>query len=614
MKKTVVMMTVIAMLCTMTMGLHVSAALVGGSRATNFDSNTLNTDLWSIQSIAADGTSDPAKVSLNNGALVFNGAGDGCSFGPTALYKDFTMQFDVLSVEEGSTFIGVCFGMDEPYDNFWDAGANMVYFQVATTDAFKDGNALTTSDSVGVGTDDGNGRGWTRPGYELFSADGPNPETLTYKIVVKDGAAEVYYKKASDPDSVLDILRIRYVGFGDTTGFVKIASTAGASYTLDNFQIIDDTPLIADFEGNAYDQSKWAISSINADGTASMDKVAAVNNALTFAGAGDGCYFGSLNQYKDFILSFDIVSVEEGSTFIGACFGMDNLEDNFWAPGGNMVYFQVATTDAFKDGNALTTSDSVGVGTDDGNGRGWTRPGYELFSADGPNPEVLNYKLVVHNGSAEVYYKKASDPASELKVLRIRYVGFGDTTGYVKLVSTAGANYTLDNIKISPLSTGAKTIVNDTDAKLAQNSTTNLAVNSSDIMASSLKLQWAKDDTASTYRINVYSKGTDNSYTFVKTITLGNETGTIVNGLSENTSYGFQIASLDQFGFINNYYTMKDASTVTAASATPTPTTAPAETPEDNPTTGDASIPGVFAGILLAACAVILLQKKNVKE
>lgn len=610
MKKAIILMTTIAMLCTMMVGFNVSAAVVGGTRMTNFDSDILNTDLWAINSVDGTGLAAPEKVTIADGALTFAGAGDGCSFGPTAIYKDFTVRFDVLSVEEGSTFIGVCFGMDIPYGNFWDAGANMVYFQSSTTDAFKDGAAKLGVDPAGVGTDNGGGRGWTRPGYELWTAEGSNPDVLTYKLVVKNGVAEVYYKKATDPESELDVLRIRIAGFGDTSGYVKIASTAGANYTIDNFKIIDETPTSANFTDNSYNENQWVINSVDADGVVAPEKVTVADNALVFTAAGDGCYFGALNQFKDFVLTFDVLSVEEGSTFIGACFGMDNLADNFWAAGANMVYFQAATTDAFKDGAALLGTDPAGTGTDNGGGRGWTRPGYELWTAEGSNPDVLNYKLVVKNGVAEVYYKKASDADSVLNDLRIRIAGFGDTTGYVKLVSTAGAFFTLDNINIYPILNSAGTIEDDTAITLPQTATTALAVSTSDILTTSLKLLWTKDVDATTYRVNVYTKGTDNAYTFLKTIALADLQETVVTGLAEATNYGFQVTSFDANGFVNNYYSMKDALTATTAAATPT--TAPTTT--TNPTTGESAVPSVLSIVALACLLVVFTQKKRIRQ
>ncbi len=610
MKKTVSLITVFAMLLTMSMGLNVFAATTGKTQMTNFNAASLNTDMWAIHSVNPDGTANAAKVTVADGNLNFVAAGDGCSFGPTGIYKNFTVRFDVLSVEEGSTFIGVCFGMNNAYDNFWDAGGNMVFFQAANTDAFKDGASLLGVDPAGVGTDNGGGRGWTRPGYELFTADGPNPEVLTYKLAVRNGVAEVYYKKASDPESVLDVLRIRIAGFADTTGFVKIASTAGANYKIDNFKIIDETPTSTNFATNSYDESMWAISSVNADGTAAPDKVKVADNSLVFTGAGDGCYFASTKTFKDFVLTFDVLSVEEGSTFIGACFGMDNLPDNFWAAGGNMVFFQAANTDAFKDGASLLGVDPAGVGTDNGGGRGWTRPGYELFTADGPNPSILNYKLVVKDGIAEVYYKKAADPDSVLNDLRIRIAGFGDTTGYVKIVSTAGASYKLDNINIYPIKLTTGVIADDTALTLPQTETTALASSATEIMTTSFKAQWTKDDGGSKYRVNVYTKGTDNSYTFLKTIALADVLNTKVEGLTEKTVYGFQVTSFDATGFVNNYYAMKDVTTA----ATVVDNGGNSSSDDGNPTTSDNTPINGFLMLIVAGALAFGLQRKTVRR
>lgn len=229
-KRTLAFVTILSLVLTVFAGsLGVSAAEADQSFMTSFDTGVLDSNAWRLQSKPEN------TANIVNGALAFQNSGDGTVFGPQGTYKNFAMRFDLTSFDEASTWMGLTFGLPAPDTFFADPGAKLLLF---TNDSaiLMDSAATVINPTGGTDVTEGGNRGWIQEDYKLAEVE----ETLTFKFIFKDGTLSVFYKKASDPESVLDTVRAKFENLPDVAGYVNLCTTLGANFVIDNMKFFSN--------------------------------------------------------------------------------------------------------------------------------------------------------------------------------------------------------------------------------------------------------------------------------------------------------------------------------------------------------------------------------------
>lgn len=194
-----------------------------------------------------------------NGYALFGNASTDSSFGPKTKFNDCIVRFDV-------TMVGSDYYYDNPEDYFntptgagaCDAECFGLQFG---SDSYK--NLYTNAQSLGIATYNGKSIYYTtnctrtvqeneivhRPNsneeYDLFKKSA----TYNFMYVIKDGTVTMHFKEASEPESVLGIVRERVTGV-KTNGYVAVYGSNGVDFRLDNFSV---TNLERTLTSSAYD-------------------------------------------------------------------------------------------------------------------------------------------------------------------------------------------------------------------------------------------------------------------------------------------------------------------------------------------------------------------------
>ena len=181
-----------------------------------------------------------------NGYALFGNASTDSSFGPKTKFNDCIVRFDV-------TMVGSDYYYDNPEDYFntptgagaCDAECFGLQFG---SDSYK--NLYTNAQSLGIATYNGKSIYYTtnctrtvqeneivhRPNsneeYDLFKKSA----TYNFMYVIKDGTVTMHFKEASEPESVLGIVRERVTGV-KTNGYVAVYGSNGVDFRLDNFSV-----------------------------------------------------------------------------------------------------------------------------------------------------------------------------------------------------------------------------------------------------------------------------------------------------------------------------------------------------------------------------------------
>lgn len=181
-----------------------------------------------------------------NGYALFGNASTDSSFGPKTKFNDCIVRFDV-------TMVGSDYYYDNPEDYFntptgagaCDAECFGLQFG---SDSYK--NLYTNAQSLGIATYNGKSIYYTtnctrtvqeneivhrpnsREEYDLFKKSA----TYNFMYIIKDGTVTMHFKEASEPESVLGIVRERVTGV-KTNGYVAVYGSNGVDFRLDNFTV-----------------------------------------------------------------------------------------------------------------------------------------------------------------------------------------------------------------------------------------------------------------------------------------------------------------------------------------------------------------------------------------
>ncbi len=186
-----------------------------------------------------------------SGYALFGNASTDSSFGPKTKFNDCIVRFDV-------TMVGSDYYYDNPEDYFntptgagaCDAECFGLQFG---SDSYK--NLYTNAQSLGIATYNGKSIYYTTNCTRTINVDNeivyiPNSEriasneydlfkksvTYNFMYIIKDGTVTMHFKEASEPESVLGIVRERVTGV-KTNGYVAVYGANGVDFRLDNFSV-----------------------------------------------------------------------------------------------------------------------------------------------------------------------------------------------------------------------------------------------------------------------------------------------------------------------------------------------------------------------------------------
>ncbi|GHU99000.1 hypothetical protein FACS1894211_03670 [Clostridia bacterium] len=200
----------------------------------------VSTENWYITGNAMPTTLKDASTQNNTGALLFAGANPGSYFGPREKYGDFVLKFDLLNISQGAiggnslcSWIGVTLGR-ATRDADPLTSATIMFSPYVETDA----NAVKTMSlkSLNMLMEDGS-VGKDMP--ENFFQDGKSDASKTrvnVVIIARGGRVEVFYKYASQPDSVLNAPKAVFAGV-NTEGYLAICCNYGGNFAVTNFSV-----------------------------------------------------------------------------------------------------------------------------------------------------------------------------------------------------------------------------------------------------------------------------------------------------------------------------------------------------------------------------------------
>jgi hypothetical protein len=455
--------------------------LTGIDVSTDFGANHAPGQWYSIGKPTAD------RVIIQNGVLQFDHAQDGSVFGPKGTYREFAVGFDIVSFAEDSTWIGFAFGLPEPDASFTAPGSYLLFFNNDSLFLMSDGATAVVP--------------WDDPAQRwLPFALSEIRQPLNVKLVYKDGTLKVYYKLDSEGEQALAAPRAVFSNLpADITGYMHFTTTgtnAGqGTFSLDNIRVNTDpdaglaptnpggpppagpttppadpppvspnplnpaplspsTPSPADdgsaagsesaspgtvLEADFSDAISWT-SDWRFNSTPNAEALRIEDGVLVFAGARDNTAFGPKVKFGGFALEFDIVSFEEGSSWIGIAFGLADLDASFTDPGSYLLFFNNDSVFLMRNGASEPVE--------------WADPVQRWLPFElSKNQEPLNVRTVYSDGKLEVYYKLQSEPDDALLKPRAVFHGLPDTEGYVHFTTTGNDEiqgwFRLDNIRIA---------------------------------------------------------------------------------------------------------------------------------------------------------------------
>ena len=149
--------------------------------------------------------------------------------------------------------------------------------------------------------------------------------------------------------------------------------------------------------------------------------------------------FGYREKYDEFILEFDYVTTNAVTYQVfGISFGKNVI--------GTMLSGEYDPAVGFIYTNGGTSLKTYGCQTEEGRTE-VPQNGYNFFADTSTR---YNFMFVVRDRSVEVYYKKDSDPVSELGILRAKIVDV-NTDGYVTIFGSASASFQIYDFKLTNL-------------------------------------------------------------------------------------------------------------------------------------------------------------------
>ncbi len=173
-------------------------------------------------------------------------------------------------------------------------------------------------------------------------------------------------------------------------------------------------------------------------------KYSASQNLLYFDNATTYSSFGPKKQYSEVAIQFDVTpyvdsSVKAGGWEIGVSFGKKHFSSNLTGSSRAGVYFSRSVNEDTTVAKKTWLTDGV------------SRTEFTQFNVFKNDSTTYNFLYIIEDGKVKVYFKEASQPASELNILRAEY-SCDSTFGYASVYGTGGANFGLTNVKFTNLS------------------------------------------------------------------------------------------------------------------------------------------------------------------
>lgn len=187
-----------------------------------------------------------------NGYALFGNASPASSFGPKTKYNDCIVRFDVTLVgsdyyyDNPETYYDTpdgrgacdaeCFGLQFGLDSYKNIYANAQSLGIATYNGksiYYTTNCMRASGQNEI-VHRPSVEGEPTTEYDLFRKSA----TYNFMYIIRNGTVSMHFKEASEPESVLGIVR-EYVTGVKTDGYVSVYGANGVDFRLDNFSVVN---------------------------------------------------------------------------------------------------------------------------------------------------------------------------------------------------------------------------------------------------------------------------------------------------------------------------------------------------------------------------------------
>ncbi len=164
---------------------------------------------------------------------------------------------------------------------------------------------------------------------------------------------------------------------------------------------------------------------------------------INFTSAISASCFGYRDRYDEYVCEFDIVNKTAADLTSYPAFGLSFAKKTVGVRLGDEFNPAIGF---LKNGTGGTSVKTYGAKLVSGS----TETPLNDYNFFADQETKYNFMLIVRNRAVEVYYKKDSEPASALTVLRAKIEDV-DTDGYVTVFGTNGASFRLYDYKITNL-------------------------------------------------------------------------------------------------------------------------------------------------------------------
>ena len=228
----------------------------GENLFTDFSSDDLGED-WYFTSMGVGGSEENPTPNGNgafirDGKLEFHNASDGTYFGPKKQYSNFDLTFDVTDIvydtiyndddepiQSASTWLGIAMGrreLDSQYHGGDGGGAHTIFID---NNPWGGGAGAIAGRAYMMRAGSGPVNEDITYNYKnAWSKESQERGALTIRLRAVNGIAEVYFRYADEPLSKLDIPVMTWTNV-QTNGYLALCCTAGASFKIDNFSIVN---------------------------------------------------------------------------------------------------------------------------------------------------------------------------------------------------------------------------------------------------------------------------------------------------------------------------------------------------------------------------------------
>lgn len=219
------------------------------------------------------------------------------------------------------------------------------------------------------------------------------------------------------------------------------------------YRASDGEKMASNFNTGWVNPEKWEVNSVNAVKFADPTEAKGIvveDGKVKFAGTADGSYFGTTEEYADFVLEFlyEEAFKEDkpelaadwvhGHSPLAVIVGV-NTAGGGWAK-GSMIIFKDGNIQMqdFKHANGAVTDGAID---------------YNFSAAETGKTKTTAIKMVVASNKITVYYQEVVEgtaPTAEAYVKGAEFTT-GDTYGRVTFATTEAGYFNLDDIRVTPI-------------------------------------------------------------------------------------------------------------------------------------------------------------------